>query len=590
MQKLVDEGKQVGTYTAGNWMITRTGCLSMDNTLMEAADRMVHYDMPYLPVVSEERKPVGIVAFKEVMQALMHEEYRLPIMEIARKDGFYLVHADDSLVDINRLPYSCFFVVDDSFSLVGTLTTDEISKGLSAYSEELEEMRRAAEVLEVILESAYEGIAVVDGAGIVLHFNEAYSRFTGIKKCDAIGRYVKDVIDNTNLHRTVKTGMPERGQIQYIQGQPMVVHRIPIWKNGVVVGAIGMLIFEGVEELYRIYERFQDKGPKMLSEKPIVQQNVPAEDEITLSQIIGSSEAISKAKRLARKVAETDATVLLTGESGTGKEMFAKSIHNHSPYASGPFISVNCGAIPETLFESEFFGYEEGAFTGAKKGGSPGKFELARNGTLFLDEIGEIPLMMQTKLLRVLQEKEFERIGGSRKQKIKTRIIAATNRNLKEMVANGAFREDLYYRIQVIELSLPPLRERVEDIPLLLSELLKSVCQKYGRPLKEFTADALSIFMSYAWYGNVRELANMVEKLVILVEDDKIDTIHLPAYLKQCVLEPEQTLYRTHHGNMDKELIRKALQEAGGNKSKAAERLGIHRTTLYQKLKKYNIK
>ncbi len=296
-----------------------------------------------------------------------------------------------------------------------------------------------ADTLNVILESAYEGIAVVDAQGIVVQFSDAYSRFTGIKKEDALGRHVTEVIDNTNLHNTVKTGIPERGVLQTIQGNPMVVHRIPIWKDGKVAGAIGMLIFEGVSELYHIYEKLQNHALHQQAEwarssaKRTSTNN--GEKRVTIAQIIGESARMSEVKRLARRAARTSATVLITGESGTGKELFAKSIHYLSPFADGPLITVNCGAIPENLIESELFGYEEGAFTGARKGGKPGKVELANNGTLFLDEIGEMPLPMQTKLLRALQEKEAERVGGITKYDFNARIVAATNRNLEEMVA-----------------------------------------------------------------------------------------------------------------------------------------------------------
>src|SRR5699024_6485173 len=343
-------------------------------------------------------------------------------------------------------------------------------------------------------------------------------------------------IDNTNLHHTVKTGLPERGVIQYIQGQAMIVHRIPIWKGDRVIGAIGMLIFEGVTEVYRIYERLQknfidiQQLPTSSNNKSNTSATHQQRKMITLDQIIGSSKSTSTTKHLAREVAKTDVPVLITGETGTGKELYAQSIHHLSPFSSGPFISVNCSAIPEHLFESEMFGYEDGAFTGARKGGKQGKIELAQNGTLFLDEVGEMPLHMQTKLLRVLQEKKFERVGGIQPYDVHTRIIAATNRDLNEMVEEGTFREDLYYRINVIELHIQPLRQRIEDIPQLLSHYLHDLCQKYDVPTKKVTPKAMSLFIHHKWKGNIRELINTVERLVILVKDINIDAHHLLAY------------------------------------------------------------
>lgn len=450
------------------------------------------------------------------------------------------------------------------------------------------------DILEIILNSAYEGVAVVNKDGIIVEFNEAYSRFIGVDKKDAIGRPVSEVIDNTNLHQTVKTGISERGVIQYIQGQPMVVHRIPLWKEGELVGAVGMLIFEGVTELYRIYERFLEKtaqNGKLNSQKLVENTKVSTS---TIEKIIGKSDALAHLKRMTRKVAKTEATVLITGESGTGKEMFAQSIHDLSHYSQGPFISVNCGAIPEHLFESELFGYEEGAFTGAKKGGKPGKFELAESGTIFLDEIGEMPQMMQTKLLRVLQEKKFERVGAVEQIQLKAKVVTATNRNLKEMVLSGTFREDLYYRINVIELTIPPLRKRPEDIPILIAHFLTDICKKYDMAEKEITDDAISSLMNYEWYGNIRELANIIEKVVILTDGNIIDSHHLPNYIKRQHFSPIPiqspiNQLKKEEDNKEKEMIIQSLEESAGNKSKAADKLGIHRTTLYKKMKKYGL-
>ncbi|MED4015570.1 sigma 54-interacting transcriptional regulator [Sutcliffiella cohnii] len=576
------------------WMVSQPVAVGVNDTIKQAALKLNSLDWDCVPVVGELGNPVGILTSKILLKAMLNEAEEEPILHYMSKEDFYIIRLGDSILDLHKLPYTYFFVIDGKHKLVGVLTQLGILKGISQYLEDLNHSFHTAEIVETILDSAYEGVAVVDKNGIIVEFNKAYSRFTGVEKKDAIGRPVQEVIENTNLHQTVKTGLPERGEIQYIQGQPMVVHRIPLWRDGELVGAIGMLIFEGVTELYQIYDRFREKTQQISSGQKQT-EGLPNKLPRTLSleQIIGQSEEIMKLKRMTRKVAKTDATVMITGESGTGKEMFAKSIHDLSEYRDGPFISVNCGAIPEQLFESELFGYEEGAFTGTKKGGKPGKLELAEGGTLFLDEIGEMPLVMQTKLLRVLQEKEFERLGSIRKQPLKTRIVTATNRNLKEMVADGVFREDLYYRINVIELSIPPLRERKKDIPLLISHYLTSICTKYQIPKKEVTAAALEVLISYSWYGNIRELVNMIEKLVILTEGKTIDLHHLPNYMKKReftnVLASPIHRVREEENAKEKEVIQMILEESGGNKSLAAKRLGIHRTTLYQKLKKYGL-
>lgn len=577
-----------------NWMTPSPFCIQPGQTLAEASKMMADLHLESLPVADESNRLVGMITSRKLLNYFAQGNPGDALIGSIPKSNQAAVRPDDSILDIMSLPYDQLPVTGEDGKLLGILTARDILDGLSKYLYKLRQQHNSAGALGAILESAYEGIAVVDENGILQEFNEAYSRFTGITREDAIGRHVTEVIDNTHLHETVKTGIAERGVLQNIQGHDMVVHRIPLWKEGRIAGAIGMLIFEGVTEVYKIYEKLQenqDAKPDLFTKKK------ESDSRVTLDQIIGTSEGITEVKRLARKAARTAATVLITGESGTGKEMFAKSIHHLSPFSTGPFISVNCGAIPEPLFESELFGYEEGAFTGAKKGGKPGKFELADNGTIFLDEIGEMPLVMQTKLLRVLQEKEAERVGGVKKYQINVRVIAATNRNLMQMVETGEFREDLYYRLNIIQLHIPPLRERKKDIPVLLVHYLKEICERYQVPGKLFTSEAVNAFVQHPWRGNIREMVNTVEQLVTLVDGKVIDYHHLPEMLRK----PEPTLQKVNRAagsieeakllgsQRESEIILDALRRAGGNKSRAADLLGIHRTTLYQKLKKHRI-
>ncbi|USK38746.1 sigma 54-interacting transcriptional regulator [Cytobacillus firmus] len=577
-----------------NWMTPSPFCIQPGQTLAEASKMMADLHLESLPVADESNRLVGMITSRKLLNYFAQGNPGDALIGSIPKSNQAAVRPDDSILDIMSLPYDQLPVTGEDGELLGILTARDILDGLSKYLYKLRQQHNSAGALGAILESAYEGIAVVDENGILQEFNEAYSRFTGITREDAIGRHVTEVIDNTHLHETVKTGIAERGVLQNIQGHDMVVHRIPLWKEGRIAGAIGMLIFEGVTEVYKIYEKLQenqDAKPDLFTKK---KEN---DSRVTLDQIIGTSEGITEVKRMARKAARTAATVLITGESGTGKEMFAKSIHHLSPFSTGPFISVNCGAIPEHLFESELFGYEEGAFTGAKKGGKPGKFELADNGTIFLDEIGEMPLVMQTKLLRVLQEKEAERVGGVKKYQINVRVIAATNRNLMQMVETGEFREDLYYRLNIIQLHIPPLRERKKDIPVLLVHYLKEICERYQVPGKLFTSEAVNAFVQHPWRGNIREMVNTVEQLVTLVDGKVIDYHHLPEMLRK----PEPTLQKVNRAagsieeakllgsQRESEIILDALRRAGGNKSRAADLLGIHRTTLYQKLKKHRI-
>lgn len=462
--------------------------------------------------------------------------------------------------------------------------------------------------LSVVLDAAYEGIVVVDAQGIIREINSAYCRFLGVRREEAIGRHVTEVIDNTRMHIVVQTGIPERGCIQRVRGQEVVVHRIPIWEGGRVIGAVGLVVFRSVSELVELLERIQEtvraeSNPKAKVPDESAVGAVPAgirEGRDPFAALLGRSEALETVKRLARKAARTPSTVLITGESGTGKELLARAIHAASPFAEGPFVSVNCAAIPENLLEAELFGYEEGAFTGARKGGKPGKIELADGGTLFLDEIGDMPLAMQAKLLRVLEERRVERVGGVTSRPVRVRVIAATNRSLEEMVRKGAFRADLYYRLNIIRLHLPPLRERRTEIPLLLSHHLERVVRRYRLPAKSFTKEAVSILIAYHWPGNVRELVNTVEALVNLVDGPDIRPEDLPPHIRSAAKTPdgqgaeeaqeELSLVREVKRaaeERERERILAALSQAGGNKAKAARLLGIHRSTLYEKLRKY---
>jgi transcriptional regulator with PAS, ATPase and Fis domain len=284
------------------------------------------------------------------------------------------------------------------------------------------------------------------------------------------------------------------------------------------------------------------------------------------------------------QVARGNSNVLISGESGTGKELFAHSIHNASLRRKEPFIKVNCSAIPAELAESELFGYEDGAFTGARRQGKPGKFELADGGTIFLDEIGDMPLLLQGKLLRVIQEKEVERVGGVKTRKVDARIIAATNRDLKRLVGEGTFREDLYFRINVIEFKIPPLRERKQDIQVLADHFIKKYNDRFTKRVKGITDEAVEALVRYDWPGNIRELENIIERMMNYIESGWIDLKDVPEEIRSPVMESTRTAQSLALADIEQEAIRAALDEARGNKSKAARLLGISRSKLYEKL------
>ncbi len=312
----------------------------------------------------------------------------------------------------------------------------------------------------------------------------------------------------------------------------------------------------------------------------------------TFSNIIGQSPAILRTKGLAERAAHGKATVLLRGESGTGKELFAHAIHAASTRHDQPFVRVNCGAIPAELLEAELFGYEEGAFTGAKKGGKPGKFELANRGTIFLDEIGDLPLAMQAKVLRILQEKEVERVGSNRLQQLDIRVIAATHRDLEKMIGEGEFRRDLYYRLNVFTVTIPPLREREGDVMLLSEHLLAKFQHELGLSLRKLDRWVVELFQLYAWPGNVRELQNALERAINVAEGGMIQLKDLPLYLQDLEGRRGNTALQPlalELAEAERKAIIKALKTTGGNKTNAAEILGIHRTNLYRKMEKYGL-
>lgn len=582
--------------SVGNWMMPFPHVIKVGHTYREAAMMLKNLQLSSLPIIDDHGYPLGMLTDKHLLHIFLQGNEEEEIKASIHPNQYETVQQHDNLLDLFPISDKPMLVVDDQQKLIGILTELDFLDAFSKYIYKLQQTENTMEILSVILEKAYEGIAVVDENGVLLEFNEAYSRFTGVKREEAMGRHVTEVIENTNLHITVKTGIPDRGVLQTIQGQPMVVHRIPLRKDGEIIGAIGMLIFEGISEMYEMYDRLQGESLKNSGESKNITTLVAEDSRVTIDQIIGTSEQLLSVKRLARKAARTTATVFISGESGTGKEVFAKSIHHLSPAYNGPFISVNCGAIPENLFESELFGYEAGAFTGAHKDGKLGKFELAHNGTLFLDEIGELSLILQTKLLRVLQEREVERVGGVKRYQVNVRVIAATNRNIEQMVEEGSFREDLYYRLNIIRLHLPALRDRKEDIPILLDHFLKEVCHRYNIPEKRFSTAAVAVLMNEHWHGNIRELVNTVEQVAIMVDHDVIEVKDLPTIMRSGIEEvrregsPLLDQFKFAGEEAEKQLILQTLEGTRGNKSKAATMLGIHRTTLYQKLRKYKIR
>jgi len=471
-----------------------------------------------------------------------------------------------------------------------TDATTEKCRGPDATdSNHRDEVQHQLEMFRLIFDSIYNGCIVTDADGYVTHFNKPYGRFLGLDPEAQIGKHATEVIENTRMHFVAKTGKAEINQSHRIKGQDMVVQRIPIKKNGEVVAVFGQVMFKDVKDVRKLAEELSLLESKVeLYEKELMSLR---STRYTFDSIIGRSSVMMALKNEALRAAATQYPVLVSGESGTGKEIFAQAIHHASPRKLYPFVRINCSAIPKDLLESELFGYDKGAFTGARSAGKPGKFELAHRGTIFLDEIGDLPWEMQPKLLRVLEEKEFERVGGTAIIRSDFRLISATNQNLETMLADRRFRKDLFYRLNVIPLHIPPLRERREDIVTLCRHMLREMAGEAAMPKVAIDKEAETALLNHHWPGNVRELMNVLERVLSSLEGDTIGLSDLPFYLHgggKSVASGRANL-RAVQSDAEKEAIRYALRSTHHNKAKAARMLGIHRTLLYKKMKKYGL-
>jgi len=457
-------------------------------------------------------------------------------------------------------------------------------------SPSVQELQHKLEIYELIFESIYNGSMVTDSQGVITHFNKPYGDFLGLDPAAQIGKHCTEVVENSRMHIVAQTGVPEINQSHLIKGQKMVVQRIPIKKDGKVVAVFGQVMFKDVRDVTKLAKKLSLLESKLeLYEQELM---TIRSTRHTLESIVGESEVVQSLRREAQKAAATQFPVLITGESGTGKELFAQGIHHESARRLYPFVRINCSAIPKDLLESELFGYEKGAFTGAHSSGKPGKLELAKHGTVFLDEIGDLPLQMQPKLLRVIEDREFERIGGTSVIHSDFRLIAATNQNLEEMMAERRFRKDLFYRLNVIPLHIPPLRERQEDILPLVRHFLNQAALEAFLPEITLDRDAEEVFQSYQWPGNIRELSNVLERVLSSLEGNTIRVSDLPFYLyrsRKIASKLPSVSIREAQSRAEKEAILHTLMLTRYNKSKAAAMLGIHRTHLYKKIKKYGI-
>ena len=481
---------------------------------------------------------------------------------------------------------------------------------------------------------------IIDNKCRITYINESYCELLGIRQEAAIGKPVEQIVPGTVLPEIVATGRTDLGSImQFFNHKTgkditLACSRAPLKENGTIIGAVAMTTLNDMTELPKLYdevEKLKEKNKAYQKElQKLTKRDMP------LNKIIGISPAIESVKKTIRDYADSNLAILITGETGVGKEVFATAIHEMSQRKKQPFVKINCAAIPHDLLESELFGYEDGAFTGAKAKGKKGRFEAANHGTLLLDEIGEMPIDLQAKLLRVLQEQEIERIGGTKPIKIDVRLVCSTNRNMLDLIREKKFRADLYYRINTVEVEIPPLRERKGDIDILSTYFIQETNRESGIKTKGISGEVLELFAQYDWPGNVRELKHIVERLAFINPDSIISIDDCDFFIKriqnvlQNVQEEEQAkreLFTDIPYSADKKplappanltninpfvsppdlttttlSIRKqkedaeisailtALKASEGNKAKAARTLGIDRSLLYYKMKKYNIK
>jgi len=492
----------------------------------------------------------------------------------------------NTLYMVNRTP------IMKGDKIAGAIGVCQEITELQHLAEELEVVKELKGTLQTIFDSAHDGYMAVNNDGIIIMINRAFAELINLPSPEqAMGKHVNEIVKEQKLREVPRTGKPHHGEIVRISGRETVLMRFPIRKDGIIIGSVAKVIFKDINQLVSLAEKINALNKELDYYKNELKRVQGA--RYTIENLIGSSPVMMKLKETVRRVSQGPSTVLIRGDSGTGKELLAHALHTGSPRRFKQFVKVNCAAVPENLLESELFGYQEGAFTGARKGGQTGKFEQANGGTIFLDEIGDMPMFMQSKLLRVLQEKEIERLGENRPRQVDVRVVAASNRPLEELINEGRFRQDLYYRLNVVSLQIPPLRERMEDIVELTMHFIKKFNMEFGLNIGDMEKDVWDLFHSYNWPGNVRELENIIERAFNMVDSDLISLSHLPQYMQKLGKGPR----RSPAGKglpalldqVEKEAIIETLASTGGNKMQAARSLGISRAWLYKKMKQYGI-
>ncbi len=580
------QGCKVGQTVVVNKAREPIGIATQAVTVIELLDRTDYLYKELSSVI--ENVPAGIVATNEKGFVSMANQYAkdfLPDLRIGKQISNCIHELKEDFSSIisgawitpRKIEHGTLKLIVTAVPVAqysknkGVIFVIQDLTDVEGIAHELETVKELKTTLETVLEVAYEGVAVLDEKGRITLANARFCNKLGESREQIVGQNINRYIPATDNTIALK--------VLEINAKPCVISTLPITKQGNLKGFV-IKIYEDLDQLSDVMQQLHRLNMQLDYYKDeLYKANGTS---YTISSIVCNDERISKLKSQVLQVARSNSTVLITGESGTGKELFAHSIHNASTRRKEPFIKVNCSAIPAELAEAELFGYEDGAFTGARKQGKPGKFELADGGTIFLDEIGDMPLMLQSKLLRVIQEKEIERVGAVKTRKVDVRIIAATNKDVKRLVVEGKFREDLYFRINVVELVIPPLRERKPDIPVLLDYFVQKYNNLFSKRVEGVSPAALEALVNYNWPGNIRELENIVERMLNYIEKGTIGINDVPEEIRRDVKSSSSAVHSL--ANIEQEAILAALRETDGNKAKAARLLGISRSKLYEKL------
>ncbi len=536
-------------------------------------------------IVRHHGNITGYINFDDIIKISSHQGFlEKKLFDIRANKPFYL-NQDDTVMmakdimkdnQVDRI----FILGDDN--LVGVLRTQDIIYKLYP------KIQANEDLYELLWDNVHEGICIIDNKGVVCIWGRGSEKLYGIKKSEIIGKKLGEYFPTALLLDVLKSKKPVENVIHSPRKNTYVnISARPLIKNDKLIGVVSTE--RDVSEITNLSRELELTKEKL--DYLQVEVRKMNEDKFSFGNVVGKSKIMTRTIDRAYQVAPTTSSVLVSGESGTGKEVFARAIHQSSG-REGAFVAINCSAIPESLFESEMFGYESGAFTGALTKGKIGKIEIANGGTLFLDEIGDMPLHMQAKLLRVLQEKQLMRVGGNKSISLDVRIISATHRNLEDMVKIGTFREDLYYRLNVVNIKLPSLSERIEDLPIFVKLFMEEFCRENHIKVPNISPEILNKLMNYSWPGNIRELKNMVEHLVVFSKNEKVQNETLPDYIncrdgQECIKNSQnlnQLIRKT-----EVKAIHDAMKEAENNKQKAAKILDIPRSTLYYKLKYYEL-